>query len=110
MIPNEPVAPSMNAPVVSFPDGFDELAEEEAIGRGLLDNVSVKLADGRQYLLAFLVPIRAMQEASASLNSDPICYAEPNLVMIPEISVGNILRAVERLSNTGYFELLTPSK
>lgn len=100
--------PSGGFPTLWLPDDFDAAGEEEARTRGLLDHVTVELADGRRFAMGFHVPSRVTQEAESSLAHDPVCFADPRIVMVKDVTLDLILQAVQHLERRNYFDALVP--
>jgi hypothetical protein len=91
-----------------FPPEFDDRAEHEMELKGHLNGGQVELADGRRFPIFFFDPVRLSQESeSAAEYGDPV-IAEPGMVVIPDVTRVNILRAIERLIATRFFNHLKP--
>jgi hypothetical protein len=93
---------------VLFPPWFDEQAELEMPARGYLQDVDVRFDEGANYRLYFTDPVRVRQDAERTFETGGIVLAEPGLVVIPEVTRGNILAAVEQLFADKFFEHLRP--
>ena len=92
--------------VVHFPEWYDERGEWEAESKGWLPGVRVDLPTGLSYPLFFYDPVRLTQDLQSDASHDVI--AEPGLVVIPEVTRTNIIRAIEKLVGNGYFDRLKP--
>jgi hypothetical protein len=68
--------------------------------------VIVQLEDGSRRRLSFIDPARLEQSLSSNAQSGRAYYAEPGLVILPEVSTEAIQKAVQGLWEDGYF---TPS-
>jgi hypothetical protein len=88
---------------VSFPQGHDEQAEYEAPFRGYLPGVIVELEDGARHRLSFIDLVRLEQGLADNAGAGHPYYAEPGLVVVPEVSAEAIQLAVQGLWDEGYF-------
>ena len=77
---------------------------EEASAKG----ASVRLADGACYALAFYDPVRLSQTLEDDAGSGRPFFAEPNLIVLPEVTEAAMRRAVEQLAQQGFFQKLKP--
>ena len=93
---------------IAFPEGFDQDSELELPVKGYLDDVSIRLAGGTEYLLNFIDPIRLGQELDLEAGSGRPFYATTNLVVLPEVTRASIREVVHRLFLEGYFEKVKP--
>ncbi|HEX4462602.1 MAG TPA: hypothetical protein VIA18_31715, partial [Polyangia bacterium] len=76
--------------------------------RGWLE-VTVRAPDGRtRYRLAFYDSVRLEQTLADYAAHGQVHYAEPNLVLLTEVSTANIRRAVAELAAEGYFDSIQP--
>jgi hypothetical protein len=94
--------------LVVFQPWFDEQAELEMPARGYLQDVDVRFDDGATYRLYFMDPVRLQQDAAGEFETGRTVFAEPGLVVVPEVTRGNILAAVEQLFADNFFEHLRP--
>jgi hypothetical protein len=97
-----------DAPVVTFPDDYDEQSEFETPSRGYLSDVVVRLGDGSCYRLYFIDPIRLQQNLADEAQAGRAYFGEPNLVVLPEVTTPTIREAVQGLCRAGYFQHLKP--
>jgi hypothetical protein len=88
---------------LSFPQGYDEQAEFEAPFRGYLPDVIVELEDGTRHRLSFIDLSRLEQSLADHARTGRPYYAEPGLVVLPEVSTEAIQLAVQGLWDEGYF-------
>jgi hypothetical protein len=95
-------------PRVIFPDRYDDRAESEATARGYLNHVTVELDDGNRFELEFWDHVRLQQDLATLAESGQTVFAEPNMVILPEITTDAVKDAVQQLWRTGYFERLRP--
>ena len=97
----------MSAKII-FPKSFDERSKHEMTLRGCLSNVLVELEDGSRHEVEFIDPVRLAQELKDYVGLNIPCYAEPGLIILPEITVERIEQAVQYLDGSGFFEHLKP--
>ena len=93
---------------IVFPDSFDDRSRLEMTSRGCLINVLVEVEDGNRYRVEFIDPVRLAQEMEDNVKLNIPCYAEPGLIILPEVTVVHIQKAVRYLYIHGFFESLTP--
>jgi len=99
---------SNNHPRIIFPKDFDERDAFEMPLRGCLSNALVELENGEQYAVDFIEPVRLAQDLAEYVKSGVPCYAEPGLIVIPEVTVARIQEAVDYLYHQGFFKQLKP--
>jgi hypothetical protein len=90
---------------VVFPADYDAQSEFETPFRGYLSDVEVE-SEGRRYRLYFIDPVRLAQELKANIDSGRSYFAEPNLIILPEVTTDTIKNAVEGLARDGFFQQL----
>jgi hypothetical protein len=96
---------AMTEPTITFPEGYDAQAEFDTAARGYLSHVVVQLEDGSRYQLLFYDPVRLEQD----LTADGRGYlAEPNMVILPEVTTENIRDAIRALWHERFFQHLKP--
>jgi len=88
---------------VRFPADYDSQSEFETPLRGYLSEVEVEL-DGLRYRFFFIDPVRLGQELKANIDSGRPYFAEPNLIVLPEVTTEAIKMAVEGLARDGFFQ------
>jgi hypothetical protein len=93
---------------ILFPEGFDERAEFETPLKGYLRDVQVRLENGSCYRLFFIDTTRLRQDLDAEIEAGRPYYAEPGLVVLPEVDTESIRRAVSALWREGFFDQLKP--
>ncbi|SRR6266511_5708619 len=96
---------TLNGPRVIFPEGFDERAAVETPLKGWL-SAQVELEDGCRYVVYFSDPFRLQQDLDEAVNSGRPCFAEPGLIIVPEVTVKTIQNAVQFLWKQGFFTYL----
>jgi hypothetical protein len=95
---------AMTGPVVIFPASYDSRSEFETPSRGYLSDVIVQLDDGSRYQLFFIDPVRLEQTLTDDMKEGRNYYAEPGLIVLPEVNTESIKLAVEGLWKDGYFQ------
>jgi hypothetical protein len=93
---------------ILFPADFDAQSEFEMPSRGYVSDVVVQLEDGARYPVFFIDPVRLQQDLEASVNCGKACLAEVNLIILPEVTVASIHKAVEELLGEGFFQHVKP--
>lgn len=96
-------------PKVIYPESFDEQAEFEMPFRGYLSSVLVEAEDGCRYPVYFVDPTRLQQDLTESVKLGEPFFAEPGLIVLPEVTVAAIEDAVKILWEQGFFAHLKPS-
>jgi len=92
---------------VSFPEGYDNRLAFEAPSKGYLRDVMVQL-DGTRYKLFFIDPVRLQQDLEADVADGRAYYAEPGMVVLPEVTTEAIHKAIAGLLREGFFHYLKP--
>src|SRR5947209_4848898 len=92
----------VNGPRILFPEECDERAIFEMPLKGWL-STEVELEDGSRYPVYFTDPIRLQQDLDERMGTGNPCFAEPGLIVVPEVTVEAIQDAVLFLWNRGYF-------
>ena len=90
---------------VVFPTDYDAQSEFETPLRGYLSDVEVEL-EGQRYRLFFIDPVRLAQELKSNVDSGRCYFAEPNLIVLAEVTTAAIKNAVEGLARDGFFQHL----
>jgi hypothetical protein len=93
---------------VVFPEWYDERAEHEATSKGYLPDVEVRLSNGPHYKLCFFDHVRLGQDLEDQASSGRPYFAEPGLVVVPEVNTESIRKAVAGLWQEGFFNRLRP--
>jgi hypothetical protein len=94
-----------SGPRVIFPEGFDERAASETPLKGWL-SAQVELEDGCRYAVYFSDPTRLQQDMDEAVKSGRPCFAEPGLIIVPEVTVQTVQDAVQFLWQQGFFASL----
>ena len=82
---------------------FDELAAHEARDRGYLSYVSVELEDGSRYPVVFYDPVRLRQDLEEVTKLGHPCVADPGMIVIPEVTMEHMSKAIAILAEEGFF-------
>lgn len=93
---------------IVFPEWYDARCEQETPLKGYLSDVEVRLEDGSRYKLYFTDPIKLQQTLEDDATSGRGYYAEPGLIVPPEVTTEAIQQAVSGLEREGSFRLLKP--
>ena len=93
-------------PVLVLPEHWDERAAFETPLRGYLEGAVVQLADGARYSVYFYDPVRLGQDLADHVRLGRPFFAEPNLIVVPEVTEAAMQAAVEKLAGEGYFQHL----
>jgi hypothetical protein len=88
---------------VVWPKGFDERAAFELPYKGWL-RVNVESENGCRFSLYFTDPVRLQQELDEAVSIGRPYFAEPGLIILPEVTVEAITDAVQFLWDQDYFE------
>ena len=94
-----------SGPRVIFPAGFDERAAVETPLKGWL-SAQVELDNGCRYAVYFSDPVRLQQDMDEAVHNGRPCFAEPGLIIVPEVTVQTIQAAVQFLWQQGFFASL----
>jgi hypothetical protein len=101
--------PTQTVPfTIVFPEWFDARCEQETPLKGYLSDVIVSLSDGTRFKLYFIDPVRLQQTLEDDTASGKPYYAEPGLVVVPEVTTQAIQQAIHGLLRDGYFQSLKP--
>jgi hypothetical protein len=93
---------------VVFPEWYDARLEHETPSKGYLADVVVCLENGSRYRLYFIDPVRLAQNLGDDVQAGRSYYAEPGLVVLPEVNTQAIRDAVAGLFKDGFFRRLKP--
>lgn len=84
--------------------GHDERDEIEAKDRGYRSHVWVELTDGSLHRVTFFAPVRLQQELEMGIASGRPYFAEPGLIVIPEVTGEAMERAARALVDERFFD------
>jgi hypothetical protein len=93
---------------ILFPEGFDEQQEFETPSKGYLRDVIIRLETGAEYRLFFIDPTRLQQDLEADVESGREYFTEPGMVILPQVTIEAIRKAVSGLWRDGFFHHLKP--
>jgi hypothetical protein len=85
---------------------MDERTEWEIQQKGWFEQALVQLPDGSIVPVCFWDPVRLSQDLETDLKLGGVCISEPGMIVIPQVTVGNMKAAVEELYRKGYFHRL----
>lgn len=88
------------------PEYWDERADDEMTVKGFANGFRVVLDSGHAVELSFIDPVRLRQDLESEIEQGHPYFWEPNLVVIPEVTMGAIQAAVEGLSRDGTLDAL----
>jgi hypothetical protein len=93
---------------VHFPEDYDAQSEYETPSRGYLSEVVVELEDHSRYKLFFIDPVRLQQDLAGEIELGQPYFAEPNLIVLPQVTTASVRQAVEGLVREKFFQHLKP--
>jgi hypothetical protein len=88
-----------------FVDGYSEDPELSRT-KGWVAGTLV-LCDGRVFQLYFVTPVRLSQDAADEFERGRLFYAEPNMVLLADITTDGVLAAVQEIVATRYTDSLS---
>jgi hypothetical protein len=95
----------MNAeecPRIVFPPDFDDRAAFEMPAKGWL-SAQVEMKDGSRCPVYFSDPVRLQQDLEEEMRLGRPYFAEPGLIVVPEVTVEAVQNAVQSLDQHGFF-------
>lgn len=95
-------------PKIWFKYGNDPRDELEANQRGCCDDIRVELQDGRQFELVVYDTTRLVQDIDRLAECGQMYFAEPTMIVVPEVTTENINKTVRALLAVGYFDRILP--
>jgi hypothetical protein len=87
---------------------FDDRAQAEAEARGYLSHIFVKQADGKLYPVVFYDCVRLAQDLEYEVSTGRMCIADPGLIIVSAVTLSNIVTAIEKLNEEGFFSNFVP--
>jgi hypothetical protein len=84
-----------------------ELAEYEAVNKGYRNDVFVKIKEDYYNLKVYDI-VRLKQDFESEVEEYGYYSAEPNLVLVTEVSTENVMKIISHLYDNGYFQHLKP--
>src|SRR5690242_8918195 len=100
---------STEYPRATWPKEFSEHDSLEMRAKGYI-NLRIAVAPGVSHTLYFTDPVRLGQDVDAELRQGYPCFDQPGLVIVPEVTVENIDKAVPYLWRSGFFSRLRPDE
>jgi hypothetical protein len=94
--------------IIEFPPDWDDRAEYEMTPKGYLSCATIRLTNGLRYPVYFSDPVRLRQDLEALTEMGKPFFAEPNLIVVPEVTREALQAAVDALAREGYFDHLKP--
>ena len=88
---------------LTFEYGFDARDEFETPLRGYRSHVVAELSDGSRYRLSFFDPVRLKQELDEECRAGRAYFAEPGLIILPEVTREAMEVAAAALCEEGFF-------
>jgi hypothetical protein len=92
---------------IVFPEGFDERSVFEMPYKGWV-SIDVILQDGSRYSLFLIDPVRLQQDLDECIAEGAPCFAEPGLIVLPELTTKAVEDTVQFLWRQGFFNHLKP--
>jgi len=87
-----------------YDDGFGERDAFEALSRGYRSHVWAELDDGSRYQLTYYDVTRLAQTLEGEAGAGRPYFAEPGLIIVPEVTLANMEAAARALAAEGFFE------
>jgi hypothetical protein len=103
------VKKTQDYPQLTLHKGFGERDTFEIRQKGWF-NASVKTKDGIRYTISFFDPVRLRQEMEDNARNGEPCLAEPNLIIVPEVTVETIQNSIRFLWEKGFFQYFAPEQ
>jgi hypothetical protein len=94
-------------PILSFTCNFDEQTEFEVEKKGFFEHAVACLPDGKRVKVCFVDPIRLARDLESEQELGHISIGEPGLIVIPTVTVENMIRAINELYQNGFFDDLS---
>ncbi len=93
-------------PRIVFHPSHDDRSKEEMTPRGYVSHVYVLTEEGHHYPVFFYDLVRLGQELEAGAKQEYPYVAEPGMIVVPEVTLEGMTKAVEALYADGYFDHL----
>ena len=100
---------STKEPEIIYPPGLDERSGWEMTAKGYLENVEVRFDDGSRFRVCFYDPVRLAQDLQRMAELGSPYFAEPGLIVIPEVTKDAVRQAVLGAAENDFFDILKPS-
>lgn len=95
-------------PKLIFDTPFDERSQFEAKAKGYLGCAKVMLENGNKYPVIFYDNTRLGQDLEYEVSSGCGFIADLGMIVLAEVTIENMSKAVRTLAKEGYFQGLTP--
>ncbi len=96
-------------PRVLVPNWADERVAFEMQLKGWLA-ARVETEKGKYYEVYFSDPLRLQQDMEEAIKNGAPCFTEPGLVILPEVTIETVEKAVRFLFKQGFFTYLRPDE
>ena len=93
-------------PRVVFHPSHDARSKEEMTDRGYVSHVYVVTKGERYFPVFFYDPLRLGQDLNQEIKLGRPFIAEPGMIVVPEVTLEAMTKAVEALYADGYFDHL----
>lgn len=94
-------------PILSFTCDFDEKTAFDVEQKGCFEHAIAWLPDGRRVKVCFCDPARLAKDLESEQELGRNSVGEPGLIVIPRVTVKNMLGAIRELNHNGYFDRLS---
>jgi hypothetical protein len=88
-------------------ENFDERDAFDITAKGWFD-ANIELPDGRHYTLAFYDLGRLKLHLGDSIENGEPCFAEQNLIVVPEVTIEAIQNSIRFLWEKDFFSYIKP--
>jgi hypothetical protein len=96
-------------PRVVFSHDLTERTAAEMSFKGWV-SASVELANGCRYPVYFVDPVRLQQDLAEYVRLGRPCFAEPGLIVLPQVTMEAIDEAAQFLWKEGFFDQMRPDQ
>jgi hypothetical protein len=90
-------------PRLHFREELDELTAFEIKAKGWYNGTTVELSDGRRVVISFYDPARLAKEIQSEFSRGSPVFAEPLLLVVPEVTEPAMRAAVASAFASGWF-------
>jgi hypothetical protein len=94
-------------PTLSFTCDFDEKTAFDVELKGYFQHAIASLPDGRRVQVSFFDPARLAKDLESEQELGRNSIGEPGLIVVPRVTVKNMLGAIKELYHNGYFDRLS---